>query len=169
MRLIHKGGVNVSPEPITSVYSVYMEGRRTMSQQQNIAAMQHFGESVNSGNLAGLRQVISPDSLDNDPAPGQARGPEGYIGFFTMMRAAFPDLHIAVEKLIADEDTVAFAYTVTGTHQGDFQGIAPTGKRIKARGVQLSRFENGLMVERWGSSDELGILKQFGQDPTAAR
>jgi predicted ester cyclase len=86
-----------------------------------------------------------------------------------MMRTAFPDLYIAVEKLIADEDTVAFAYTVTGTHQGDFQGIAPTGKRIKARGVQLSRFENGLMVERWGSSGELGILKQLGQDTTAAR
>ena len=54
---------------------------------------------------------------------------------------------------------------MTGTHQGDFMGVPATGKRVSARGMQIGRFEDGKMVERWGSSDELGILKQLGVEP----
>jgi predicted ester cyclase len=63
---------------------------------------------------------------------------------------------------VADDDNVAIAYTLTGTHRGDFMGIAPTGRKVSARGVQIARFENGKLVERWGSSDQLGILQQIG-------
>lgn len=56
----------------------------------------------------------------------------------------------------------AVAYTIEGTHQGPFMGVAATGKHVKARGMQIARFEDGKAVERWGSSDELGILKQIG-------
>lgn len=136
-----------------------------MSKQENIAATQKFGEAANSGNFALFHEVVAPQSVDNDPAPGQGAGPEGFAQFFTLFRSAFPDLNIAVEHMVADDDNVAFAYTVTGTHQGDFMGIPATGKRISARGLQIARFEDGKMVERWGSSDELGILKQLGVEP----
>jgi len=63
---------------------------------------------------------------------------------------------------VADDDSVALAYTITGTHQGEFMGLAPTGRKISARGVQIARFQNGKLVERWGSSDQLGILQQLG-------
>jgi predicted ester cyclase len=53
-------------------------------------------------------------------------------------------------------------YTISGTHQGEFQGIAPTGKRFKVSALQLARFEGGRCVERWGSTDELGMMKQLG-------
>jgi predicted ester cyclase len=89
-------------------------------------------------------------------------GPEGYQAFFTQLRSAFPDMQVEVKKLVADGDSVAFAYTLTGTHQGDFNGHKPTGKAIKVRGMQIGRFVDGKMVERWGASDELGILKQIG-------
>ena len=56
---------------------------------------------------------------------------------------------------------MAFAYTLTGTHQGPFQGHEPTGKSIKVRGVQISKFAEGKMVERWGSTDEAGIASQL--------
>ena len=69
--------------------------------------------------------------------------------------------------MVADEENIAIAYTLSGTPQGDFNGIAATGKRIEVRGVQIGRFEDGKIVERWGSSDELGILKQLGVDPVA--
>ncbi|QJD96372.1 ester cyclase [Mucilaginibacter robiniae] len=133
-----------------------------MSKQLNIEAQQKFGEAVNTGNFELFKEVVAPNALDNDPAPGQLLGPEGYMHFFTMMRTAFPDFKVEVEHLVADENNVAFAYTATGTHQGNFNGIPATGKSIKIRGMQISRFENGKMVERWGSSDELGILKQLG-------
>jgi predicted ester cyclase len=120
-------------------------------------------EAINTGNLDILDEVISPTVVDHDPAPDQAPGPEGSKGFFTTLRAGFPDLQVEVEHLVTDDQNVAFAYRISGTHQGEFQGVAPTGRRIDARGMQISRFEDGKIVERWGSSDEAGIMKQLGQ------
>ena len=136
-----------------------------MSKEANIQAQTKFGEAINSGNLEAMRQLVSPVVVEHDPGPTQGPGAQGYIDLFSEMRTAFPDLTATPEHITADEDTVAMAYTITGTHDGYFQGIAPTGKKIKARGVQIARFENGKMVERWGSSDELGILKQLGVEP----
>lgn len=133
-----------------------------MSREQNLATQERLGEAVNSGNLDALTEVFAPNVVDHDPAPDQGSGPEGFQTFFATLAGAFPDAHIELETLVADDDNVAIAYTLTGTHQGDFMEVAPTGKRIKARGVQIARFENGLIVERWGSSDELGILQQIG-------
>jgi predicted ester cyclase len=62
-------------------------------------------------------------------------------------------------------DSLAFAYTLTGTHNGPLGKIPPTGKKVKIRGVQISKFKDGKMVERWGSSDELTLLKQIGVIP----
>jgi len=135
-----------------------------MSKQANIEAQTKFGEAINSNSLELLKGLVADDVIENDPAPGQSAGAHGYIEFFTQLRSAFPDMKLAVEQLVADDDNVAFAYTLTGTHQGDFNGVAATGKSIKARGLQISKFKDGKMVERWGSSDELGILKQIGAE-----
>jgi steroid delta-isomerase-like uncharacterized protein len=138
-----------------------------MSKEQNIKAQTRMGEAVNTGNLETLKEVIAPNVVDHDPAPDQGKGPEGFIRFFTGFRQAFPDLEVKVEHLVVDEDNVAFAYTIEGTHKGDLMGIPPTGRRIKARGMQIGRFENGKLVERWGSSDQLGILQQLGLAPVS--
>lgn len=127
----------------------------------NIEAQQAFGEAVNTGTLD-FEDVVAMNVVDHDPAPGQGPGPQGYRDMFTQMRAAFPDLHVDVEHMTATNDDVAFAYTITGTNDGQFQGHAPTGKKIEVRGVQIGRFEHGKLVERWGSSDQLGIMSQLG-------
>ena len=140
-----------------------------MSKQDNITATKRFGEAVNSGNLNVFHEVMAPTVVDHDPAPAQGPGPEGFIKFFSMFRAAFPDLKVTVEHMVADDDNVAIAYTVTGTHLSDFLGVPTTGRRmISARGLQIARFQNGQIVERWGSSDQLGILHQLGANLTAA-
>jgi steroid delta-isomerase-like uncharacterized protein len=134
-----------------------------MSKQTNIETQQKMAEAVNQGKLEMLREVFAPDVLEHDPAPDQGPGPEGFISFFTHLREAFPDLKVAPEEMVADEEKIAIAYTITGTHEGNFAGIPPTGKKIKARGMQIAKFNSaGKIVERWGSSDELGILKQIG-------
>jgi predicted ester cyclase len=133
-----------------------------MGKDENIAAQVKFGEAVVSGNLDGIREVVDAKALDHDPGPGQGLGPDGFIHYFSGLRKAFPDLNIVGDKLVADDDNIAIAYTISGTHQGEFMGIAPTGRKISARGVQIARFENGKLVERWGSSDQLGILQQLG-------
>ncbi len=136
-----------------------------MSKEKNIAAQKKFGAAVNSGNLEALEELVSSNVKDHDPAKGQTEGAQGYINFFTMMRTAFPDLKIEPIHLVADDDNVAFAYDISGTHKGEFMNIQPTGKTIKVRGMQISRFEDGLLIERWGSSDEIGIFKQLGVNP----
>jgi steroid delta-isomerase-like uncharacterized protein len=139
-----------------------------MSKEANIATAEKMGKAINSGQLEEFHQIFAADVVDHDPAPDQGKGPEGFIGFFTQFRRAFPDLKIAVEHMVADEDNVAIAYTVTGTQEGPFQGIPATGKKIKARGMQIAKFDSdGLIKERWGSSDELGILQQIGAEKPA--
>ncbi|MGI9115429.1 MAG: ester cyclase [Chthoniobacterales bacterium] len=133
-----------------------------MSKADNIEAQKRFGAAVNSGQLDGLKHLMTSDVKDHDPAPDQGPGPEGFIQFFSKFRTAFPDLEVAVDHMVTDDDNVAIASTVTGTHKGGFQGVPATGKKIKARGMQIARFEDGKIAERWGSSDELGILKQIG-------
>ena len=139
-----------------------------MGKDLNLANAKKMGEAINSGKLDSLKEYFASDVKDHDPAPTQGKGPEGFIQFFTEFRSAFPDLKIAVEHIVADEDNVAFAYTVTGTQDGPFQGIPATGKKIKARGMQIGLYnKNGQIVERWGSSDEAGIMQQLGvEKPT---
>lgn len=133
-----------------------------MSREQNIKAQEHLGLLVNSGAFDRLGEVFAVDAVDHDPAPGQGPGAEGFRQFFTQLGTAFPDAQIEPQSLVADDEQVAIAYTLTGTHQGDFLGVAATGRRIEVRGVQVGRFADGKIVERWGSSDELGILEQIG-------
>jgi len=132
-----------------------------MSRDQNVAAQERLGDSVNAGNLEPLREIFADDVVDHDPAPDQGPGPQGFIDFFTTLRTAFPDAHIEAEQLVVGDDHVAIAYTLTGTHQGVFRGVSGTGHKVKVRGVQVARFVGGRIVERWGSTDELGILAQI--------
>lgn len=140
-----------------------------MSKQQNVAAQERLAEGINSGDMDVMDAVFASNVVDHDPAPDQGPGPEGYKQFFTTLRSAFPDLQITPDRLIADEENVVVAYTLSGTHRGNFQGVPATGKHVSVRGMQIARFEAGKIVERWGATDELGILRQLGVDPTASQ
>ena len=133
-----------------------------MSKEANAAALQMFAEAAGTGKYELFEKVVAPDCVDHDPGPGQVAGPAGYKALFQQMHTAFPDMKIAPETMVADEDSIAFAYTFTGTHTGPLMGLSPTGKPVKFRGLQISKFKDGMMVERWGSSDQLGMLQQLG-------
>ncbi|MBF5080784.1 ester cyclase [Quadrisphaera sp. INWT6] len=137
------------------------------TRETNTAAQQHLGELLNAGQIDRIHEVFATDVLDHDKAPDQGDGVEGTKDFFRTLTAAFPDAQLQVDQLVADEDNVVIAYRLSGTHQGDFQGVPATGKRVEARGVQVGRFEDGKIVERWGATDELGILHQLGAQISA--
>jgi steroid delta-isomerase-like uncharacterized protein len=136
-----------------------------MTRESNIATMDRLNTAIESGDFQAFEDIFAPGAIDHDPAPDQVPGPEGFRQFFTSLRTAFPDLKVSVEKMIADGEYIALAYTITGTHQGRFLGFAPTGKRMQARGVEIGKFAHGQLIERWGSSDQLGILQQLGLVP----
>jgi steroid delta-isomerase-like uncharacterized protein len=115
-----------------------------MARDTNIAAQERFAEGVNTGDFDVFDEVVSPDVVD--PAPEQGPGPQGFKDMFRTMRDAFPDLEVTPEHVTATEDDAALAYTITGTHEGEFLGVAPTGREVAARGVQIGRFEDGRLV-----------------------
>jgi steroid delta-isomerase-like uncharacterized protein len=134
-----------------------------MSQAANIATQKKMGEAVNHRRFEEFHEIFAPNVKDHDPADDQGPGPDGFIGWFTQFHSAFPDFKIAVEHMVADEDNVAIAYRITGTHEGPFNGIPPTGKEISVRGMQIAKFNSDAkIVERWGASHEVGILQQIG-------
>lgn len=134
-----------------------------MTNDENIAAQEYLAGKINEGDVDAAVEAFAEEAVDRDPAPGQSSGREGFREFWTTLTTAFPDAHIEPRHEVADEDHVVVAYTLTGTHQGEFHGIAPTNKRIEVNGIQIGRFEAEKIVERWGSSDELGILRQLGK------
>lgn len=134
-----------------------------MTKEANLAATERWGAEVASaGNYDVLDEILAPDFVDHDPAPDQGPGIEGLKAFFLKMRSAFPDLKVEPVEVAGTDDHVAMRYTIRGTHEGEFQGVAPTGRSFKVSALQLARFENGRCVERWGSTDELGMMKQLG-------
>ncbi len=119
-------------------------------------------EVINQGRLEVLDEILAPNIVDHDPAPDQGPGPEGFKSFFSAMRTAFPDIHVTGETMVAEGDKLAVAYRMEGTHEGELMGLAPTGRKVSIRGLQIARFVDGKAVERWGSSDQLGMLQQLG-------
>ncbi|MGH3614120.1 MAG: ester cyclase [Pseudonocardia sp.] len=137
-----------------------------MSRETNIATQEKATAYLNAGDVdAAVNTLFAENAVDHDPAPGQGQGREGYRTFFHTLATAFPDARIEPVAMVADDEHVCLAYTLTGTHQGDFIGVAPTGRRIEVRGLQIGRFANGQIIERWGSTDELGIMQQLGASP----
>lgn len=134
-----------------------------MSRGANIAAQEHLAENINAGDVDTAVESFAEDAVDHDAADGQGPGREGFKTFFQLLTTAFPDANIEPAHMVADDEHVSIAYTLRGTHQGEFHGLEPTGRKIEVRGVQIGRFEDGKIVERWGSSDELGILRQLGK------
>lgn len=141
-----------------------------MSKEANLAALGKFADAVKTGNFDLLKEVVATSNIDHDPAPGQVQGPEGYRIYFRGLKKAFPDLNVALDTMMADEETIAFAYTMSGTQTGPLMGFKPKGKKMRIRGLQISKYKDGKMVERWGSTDELGMLQQLGilDQPKAA-
>ena len=81
--------------------------------------------------------------------------------FATLLRA-FPDLHIAVDDMIAEGDKIVSRNLVTGTHLGEYMGIPPTGKSVTYNEIFIFRFINGRIAETWGVVDVLSQMQQLG-------
>lgn len=137
-----------------------------MSEKENEALAREAVEAFNRGDLDAAGRLFTADYVDHDPSrAGLPTGPEGVKQAWSMMRAAFPDLHFTIEDMIAEGDKVVARFTMSGTHQGEFMGIAATGNRITITGIDIARFENGKGVEHWANQDDLGMMQQLGVIP----
>jgi predicted ester cyclase len=138
-----------------------------MSKELNVAHQMIGGEIGNTHEFERFGEVMAEHVIDHDAAEGQSPGLEGVKEYWRALEASFPDFKLDPDVFEANDDYVTLAYRLSGTHQGEYMGHAPTGRHFEVRSVQVGRFENGLMVERWGSTDIFGLLTQLGLLPVA--
>ena len=123
-----------------------------------------FEEALNRGNLALFDDLIAADYEAESPQ-GTIKGAEGMKQGATALRTAFPDIHFTVEDMVAEEDRVVSRVTVRGTHEGEYMGIPPTGKKFAVNAIIITRWVDGKEVEAWEVVDMLGMFQQLGISP----
>ncbi len=136
-----------------------------MSDQNKLLMRRAVEEIWNQRRFELLPEFVASDFVIHAPRE-DIHGREGATQMFSMLYQAFPDLHFTIEDQIADGDSVVTRWVATGTHNGEFQGIAPTNKQVRLSGTDIDRIANGKVVECWTTTDDLGLLQQLGVVPT---
>ncbi len=137
-----------------------------MSVEENKAIVRRcIDEAFNKGKTAAMDDFLAPNVVPHPLPPGVPHDLEGLKRFFTTLLAVFPDYCLMIEDMVAEGDKVVIRSTISGTHKGEFMGIAPTGKKVTWTAIEIWRIEGGKVVEIWGEVDQVGIMRQLGAIP----
>jgi predicted ester cyclase len=112
-------------------------------------------------NMTLVDEVVSPRFRSHDWPEDGPRGPEGFRSYYAAIRSALPDARYEVDDLIAEGDRVVVRWRLLGTHQGEFRGIAASGRPIALKGIAIYRVKGGKLMERWVVSDLYGVLEEI--------
>lgn len=120
-------------------------------------------KGFNEGDLDGLTEYFAEGYNVHAPGmPPLEPGPGAFRTAVSLWRNAFPDIHVTVEDMIGENDTVYCRFTTTGTHTGPLAGIPPTGKRVTIHEMSCHRLADGKVVESWIGDNVPNILHQIG-------
>jgi predicted ester cyclase len=137
-----------------------------VSAEENKTKQRRVWEEVfNKGNLEIISEFFTPSYTFHSPLGLQAEGPEGFKQMVAMVRKALPDLHVTVDDLFGEGDSVATRVTITGTFKGELMGIAPTGNKMTNSVILITQWKDGKEVEAWEALDTLSFYKQLGIKP----
>ena len=137
-----------------------------MSTEENKALVHHAYEELNKGNLTYIDEGFAADIVVHAPGGYEAHGLEEGKQLFARLWRAFPDHHETIDDMVAEGDKVVARVRWTGKHQGDFQGIAPTGKQVTLRAITIYRIVGGKIAEVWEEADIFGMTRQLGVIPS---
>jgi predicted ester cyclase len=121
-------------------------------------------EAINTHDLTVLDEILAPNPAHDSATFADNPGPREVLG---ALLTGFPDVQHTVEAVITEGDLVVIRYRATGTHEGEFQGYAPTGKRVNWTGINIYRVECGRIAEIWSEVDALGRIAQLAGSETA--
>jgi steroid delta-isomerase-like uncharacterized protein len=128
----------------------------------NTTVVRESVEAFNTGDVAKLLAVAAPDIVIHyAEMPEPLRGRETWQQGYELVKRAFPDLKIHVDDLVAAGDKVALRLTLSGTHQGEFQGIPATGRTISYVSHEFYRLADGVVAEEWICSDMASLFSQL--------
>ena len=138
----------------------------TVEATNNKAVFNQFYEAMNSLDPVtianAIDEFVAPDVLFHTPTPMAETGARALKRVWEELLRAFPDIHVAVEDMVAEGDKVVFRNTVTGTHRGEFRGRPPTGNSVDYKEIFIVRFVDGRVAEIWGVVDLLTQMRQLG-------
>jgi polyisoprenoid-binding protein YceI/predicted ester cyclase len=141
----------------------------TARETSNKATFSRLHDAMNTGDAElvskAIDEAVEPNVLFHAPVPVDATGTQALKHVWTVLLRAFPDLHVAVEDVIAEGDKVVFRATVSGTHQGEYRGLPPTGKSVTYNEIFIGRFAGGRIAEIWGVVDVFSQMQQLGAIP----
>ena len=136
-----------------------------MSTEENKTLVRRYVEAIHKGNTDEGEELIAPDfAFHVSSTPGPLNR-EAFRQLFTGFLIAFPDLAVTNEELIAEGNKVAGRWTTRGIHQGELQGVPPTGKQVTITSMDINRINGGKIAERWHEYDALGMMQQLGVIP----
>ncbi len=125
-----------------------------------------YGEAFN-GNLSVYDELFAPDFVSySSAAGGELRGSEAFKQANIMYTKAFPDFVSTIDMIIAERNLVMVYGVASGTHEGDFMGLPPDGKKVSWTGMVVYRFnDEGKIDGRWQEFDGIGLFTQLGLIP----
>ncbi len=131
------------------------------------ATLQTMFDRMNAGDVDGFVEAMADDFVEHEELPGGfPPTKEGTRAFFQMYRTAFPDLRMHADDVMTAGPKVVARVRFTGTHEGEFMGMPPTGKSIDVQAIDIVRFgDDGLAHEHWGVFDAMGMMQQLGAAP----
>ncbi len=110
-----------------------------------------------------LHETIALEMVNHTPLfPNAPGGPAEVKVIFDMFHTAFDGFAVEVLDQLAEGDKVMTYKVFSGTHTGDFMGIAPTGASVRFDVMDIVRLADGQIVEHWGLVDQAGLLRQLG-------
>jgi steroid delta-isomerase-like uncharacterized protein len=137
------------------------ETEEEMSEQNKTLARRWFEDLFSRGNLDAANEILSAEFVDHLTHEDE-RGLEELKHYVGIYRNAFPDIQDIVEDIVAEGDKVVVRWMSSGTHQGEFMGVAPTGRHVTFTGMRLFRIADNKIVESWVNIDERGLQEQLG-------
>jgi steroid delta-isomerase-like uncharacterized protein len=136
--------------------------------ERNKQLVRESEEAWNEGRLEDAFNYFADDYRENTPFPGLPPNKEGLTKLLSAFRQAFPDAHVTIDVMVAEDDLVCYHSTARGTHDGDFMGMAPTGRKVEVGAIHIHRLSDGKIIEHWGRSDQVGLMQQLGVTPGGA-
>ncbi len=136
--------------------------------EANKIVMHRWVELLNEGKAAAMAAVddfCTPDYVLHDATLGDIKGCEGFRQFLESFFNAIPDGRVTMDHVLAEDNLLACRLTIRGVHQGEFMGVAPSGRPVVMSLMSIMRIEKGKVAEEWEILDVFGMLQQLGAVP----
>jgi steroid delta-isomerase-like uncharacterized protein len=154
---------------LDGILHVVQSERDGLFKSNKAVLRRHFEEVLNQGKLDVIDEIYGDDYVLDAPvqtdgsakAHGQTLGRDGLKRRVTLFRTGFPDIHFAVDLMVADEDKVVVQYTFKGTHLGQFLEIEPTGNTISLTGILIARVSEGRVQGAFSVFDNGQMMQQL--------